>query len=320
MTPDNAAYSRLLRAQAKAEVLTEALPWIKTFTGATVVIKYGGNAMTTPELQQSFADDIAFLRFAGLRPIVVHGGGPQITQMLDRLDIPHEFIGGQRYTTEEAAQVIRMVLAGSVNRDIVARINMNGNAAVGLSGEDADLLLAQPATTVVDGTEHSLGRVGDITSVNTDILHELLSAGRVPVICSIAAEDGGVAGQPLNINADYAAASIAAAMGAHKLLILTDVAGLYANWPDTTSLISQIDPAELRAMLPRLSSGMVPKMSAALYASEHGVEQVHIVDGRMAHSVLLEIFTTEGIGTLVQEASAAYSPAEHPSNTIGEEA
>ncbi|MCK1801917.1 acetylglutamate kinase [Brevibacterium sp. R8603A2] len=294
---------RLVRAQAKAETLTEALPWIKTFAGATIVIKYGGNAMVSHELQQAFADDIAFLRFAGLRPIVVHGGGPQISRMLERLQIPSEFRGGQRVTSPEAAEVIRMVLAGQVNREIVSRINMNGDAAIGLSGEDADLLLAVPTTTVVDGETVDLGRVGEIRRVNTQVLEELLDAGRVPVICSIAAELGGAADTPLNINADLAAAAIAREMQADKLIMLTDVPGLYRDWPDKDSLISQITPEELRALLPRLDSGMIPKMTAALDAVDSGVRQAHIVDGRMAHSILLEIFTTQGIGTMVHEAA-----------------
>ena len=290
---------RLAQAQAKADVLTEALPWIKTFAGATVVIKYGGNAMVSPELQQAFADDIAFLRFAGIRPIVVHGGGPQISTMLDRLGISSEFRAGQRVTSEEAAHVARMVLAGDVNRDIVARINQNGSAAVGLSGEDGDLLLARPATVVVGDERVDLGRVGTVASVSTDLIHELLDAGRVPVICSIAAEAGGEPGRPLNVNADLAAAAIARHMRADKLMMLTDVAGLYRNWPDMDSLISQISTDELRELLPRLDSGMIPKMTAALEAVEAGVGHAHIVDGRVAHSILLEVFTTEGIGTMV---------------------
>lgn len=302
-TTPSLASDRLAQAQAKAEVLTEALPWIKTFAGATIVIKYGGNAMISPELQQSFADDIAFLRFAGLRPIVVHGGGPQITDMLSRLSIASEFRAGQRVTSEEAAEVIRMVLAGQVNREIVSRINMNGDAAIGLSGEDGDLLLAEPARPVVDGEEIDLGRVGDIVRVNTAVLDELLDNGRVPVVCSIAAERGGEAGKPLNINADLAAAAIARHMQADKLVMLTDVAGLYRSWPDTTSLISRITPAELRELLPSLDSGMIPKMTAALQAVEAGVGQAHIIDGRVAHSLLLEVFTTEGIGTMVEETA-----------------
>lgn len=308
LTGTKSPAARLAAAQVKAEALTEALPWIKKFAGATIVIKYGGNAMITPELQQSFADDIAFLRFAGIRPVVVHGGGPQINAMLDRLGIESEFKAGQRVTTEEAAEVIRMVLSGQVNRDIVSRINQNGNAAIGLSGEDADLLLAHKAHVVVDGEEIDLGRVGDIAEVNTTVLTELLDAGRVPVICSIAAEIGGEAGKPLNVNADLAASAVAKALGADKLIMLTDVPGLYANWPDTDSLISRITPDELRELLPHLGAGMIPKMTAALEAIDHGVSQAHIIDGRMAHSVLLEVFTSEGIGTMVERRSVAPAP------------
>lgn len=291
---------RVARAQIKANTLTEALPWIKRFSGATIVIKYGGNAMISPELQQTFADDISFLRFAGIRPIVVHGGGPQIGAMLDRLGIKSSFVDGQRVTSEEAAVVTRMVLAGQVNRDIVARINENGEAAVGLTGEDADLLLATPMKLVKDGQRVDLGRVGKIRSVNTSILNELLDAGRVPVICSIARELAGAPERPLNVNADLAAAAIAAHMRAEKFMMLTDVPGLYANWPDRDSLISSISPDELRALLPKLDSGMVPKMTAALEAVNAGVPQVHVVDGRTAHSILLEIFTDEGIGTVIE--------------------
>ncbi|GAA0037449.1 acetylglutamate kinase [Brevibacterium metallidurans] len=300
--------ARLAAAQVKAEALTEALPWIKTFAGATIVIKYGGNAMISPELQQSFADDIAFLRFAGIRPVVVHGGGPQISAMLGRLGIESEFRAGQRVTSEEAAEVIRMVLAGQVNRDIVSRINMNGNAAIGLSGEDADLLLAHKSVAEVDGQTVDLGRVGEIAEVNTTVLTELLDAGRVPVICSIAAEIGGQAGKPLNINADLAASAVAKALKAQKLIMLTDVPGLYANWPDTSSLISRIGPDRLRALLPRLDAGMIPKMTAALEAIENGVQQAHIIDGRMAHSLLLEVFTSEGIGTMVEDTVVEPAP------------
>ncbi|GAB3059187.1 acetylglutamate kinase [Sediminivirga luteola] len=307
-------HARLAAAQAKAEVLIETLPWIKRFAGAVIVVKYGGNAMVNEDLQQAFADDIAFLRFAGLRPIVVHGGGPQITAMLDRLGIASEFRAGRRVTSEEAAEVIRMVLAGQVNRDVVARINQNGEAAVGLSGEDGDLLLAEVARVEVDGEPVDLGRVGEIVSVNTRFLHQLLDAGRVPVICSIAAERGGEPGKPLNVNADTAAAAVAAAMRADKLAVLTDVEGLYRDWPDRDSLISEIDTEELRQMLPGLSAGMLPKMAAALHAVDSGVRQAHIVDGRFAHSLLLEIFTTAGFGTMVVPAAAGpvspYAPDE----------
>ncbi|HJH12394.1 MAG TPA: acetylglutamate kinase [Brevibacterium ravenspurgense] len=305
MTDKLSPAQRLIKAQAKAEILTEALPWIKTFSGATIVIKYGGNAMISPELQQTFADDISFLRFAGIRPIVVHGGGPQIGTMLDRLGIESEFVAGQRVTSDEAIDVIRMVLSGQVNRSIVSRINEHGSAAVGLSGEDGDLLLATPASVEVDGELTSLGRVGNITSVNTQLLHDLLDSGRVPVVCSIAAELGTSGDNPLNVNADLAAAAIAREMQADKFIMLTDVPGLYADWPDTDSLISEITPAELRELLPKLDSGMIPKMTAALDAVDAGVRQVHVVDGRTAHSVLLEVFTDLGIGTLIADVKPA---------------
>lgn len=289
-------------AQDKAATLIEALPWIQRFAGTTMVIKYGGNAMVNDDLRRAFAEDIVFLHHAGIRPVVVHGGGPQINGMLDRLGIASEFKGGLRVTTPEAMDVVRMVLTGQVGRELVGLINSHGPYAVGLSGEDGGLLRAIRTGTVVDGEEVDLGLVGEVVGVNPSAILDILEAGRIPVISTVAPEidaSGSGTGQVLNVNADTAAAALAEALGASKLVILTDVEGLYSNWPDRTSLISSLTAAELRNLLPGLESGMIPKMAACLKAVDGGVERAHIVDGRLPHSMLLEIFTTAGIGTQV---------------------
>ena len=289
-------------AQDKAATLIEALPWIQRFAGTTMVIKYGGNAMVNDELRRAFAEDIVFLHHAGVRPVVVHGGGPQINGMLDRLGITSEFKGGLRVTTPEAMDVVRMVLTGQVSRELVGLINSHGPYAVGLSGEDGGLLRAVRTGTVVDGEEVDLGLVGEVVGVNPAAILDILEAGRIPVISTVAPETystGNGTGQVLNVNADTAAAALAEALGASKLVILTDVEGLYSNWPDRTSLISSLTAADLRGLLPELESGMIPKMTACLKAVDGGVERAHIVDGRLPHSMLLEIFTAAGIGTQV---------------------
>ncbi|GAA2556019.1 acetylglutamate kinase [Neomicrococcus aestuarii] len=288
--------------QKKAQALIEALPWIQRFSGKRMVIKYGGNAMINDDLRRAFAEDIVFLHHAGIHPIVVHGGGPQINSMLDRLGIESEFKGGLRVTTSEAMDVVRMVLTGQVGRELVGLINSHGRYAVGFSGEDAGLLRAKRTGTVVDGEEVDLGLVGEVTSVDPSAIVDLVDSGRIPVISSVAPEigpDGNLTGDVLNVNADTAAAELAAALGAEKLVILTDVEGLYAEWPNKDSLISMLSASELRDMMPSLESGMIPKMAACLKAIDSGVPQTHIVDGRQPHSILLEIFTAEGIGTLV---------------------
>ena len=284
----------------KAEVLIEALPWLERFHGATVVIKYGGNAMINPDLQAAFAADIVFMRYVGLRPVVVHGGGPQISKMLGRLGIESEFRGGLRVTTPEAMDVVRMVLTGQVGRELVGLINQHGPFAVGLSGEDAKLFTAVRRTALVDGSEVDIGQVGDVSAVDTSAVDDLIAAGRIPVIATVAPDISGVLH---NVNADTAAAALAEALGARKLIVLTDVPGLYTDWPDTTSLASRIDADALEKLLPGLESGMVPKMEACLRAVRGGVPAAHVVDGRVAHSTLLEIFTPEGIGTMVVPAS-----------------
>ena len=291
-----------LAAQDKAATLIEALPWIQRFAGSIMVIKYGGNAMVNDDLRRAFAEDIVFLHHVGVHPVVVHGGGPQISSLLARLGIESEFKGGLRVTTPEAMDAVRMVLTGQVGRELVGMINAHGPYAVGLSGEDGGLLQATRIGTVVDGEEVDLGLVGEVTGVNPGAIVDLLDAGRIPVISTVAPEindDGELTSSVLNVNADTAAAALAVALGASRLVVLTDVEGLYSNWPDKTSLISALTAGELRDMLPSLEAGMIPKMQACLTAVDGGVDRAAVVDGRMAHSMLLEVFTTAGIGTQV---------------------
>ncbi|MGH4015271.1 MAG: acetylglutamate kinase [Pseudonocardiaceae bacterium] len=287
---------RIDTAAQKAAVLAEALPWLQRLHGATVVIKYGGNAMLDDELKHAFAQDMVFLRLAGLRPVVVHGGGPQITAMLDRLGIAGEFRGGLRVTTPETMEVVRMVLFGQVGRELVGLINAHGPFAVGISGEDAHLFTAARRDATVNGEPVDVGLVGDVVGVNPDAVLDIINAGRIPVVSTVAPDADGVVH---NVNADTAAAALAVAVGAEKLVVLTDVAGLYTDWPDRSSLLSHVTADVLAGLLPGLSSGMVPKMEACLRAVRGGVPRAHVIDGRLAHSVLLEVFTTEGVGTMV---------------------
>lgn len=286
----------LARAQAKAATLIEALPWLARFAGSTVVVKYGGHAMVDPELRRAFAADMVFLRYAGLKPVVVHGGGPQISSMLDRLGIDSEFRGGLRVTTPEVMDVVRMVLVGQVGRELVGLVNAHGPFAVGLSGEDAGLFTAVRRSAYVDGRQVDIGQVGDVESVDVTAVTDLIDAGRIPVLSTVAPNADGV---PHNLNADTAAAALAVALQARKLVVLTDVPGLYANWPDTSSLVGEITVDDLAKLLPSLQSGMVPKMEACVRAVRGGVPAAHVVDGRVAHSTLLEMFTSEGFGTMV---------------------
>jgi acetylglutamate kinase len=289
------------QALAKAAALIEALPWLERFHGRTVVIKLGGHAMTDEALRQAFADDIVFLRYAGLRPVVVHGGGPQISAHLDRLGVQTSFAAGLRVTTPETMDVVRMVLTGQVNRDVVGLINRHGPFAVGMSGEDAHLLTATRRHVLVGGEPVDIGMVGKIEAVNPGAVRAMLHDGRVPVISSVARSESG---EVYNVNADTAAAAVAVALDAAKLIVLTDVEGLYADWPGAADaaagqVISQLTAATLEAMLPDLSEGMIPKMEACLTAVRGGVPQAHVLDGRLPHAVLLEIFTDSGIGTMV---------------------
>ncbi|UJW31440.1 acetylglutamate kinase [Saccharothrix sp. AJ9571] len=299
MTPSESVISadeRLTTAAEKAGVLVEALPWLQRFHGATVVVKYGGNAMIDDELKRAFAEDMVFLRLAGLRPVVVHGGGPQISAMLGRLGIEGEFKGGLRVTTPETMDIVRMVLVGQVSRELVGLINAHGPYAVGISGEDARLFTAERKQATVDGEAVDIGLVGEVASVNPDAVLDIVNAGRIPVVSTVAPDVDGVVH---NVNADTAAGALAAALGAEKLVVLTDVEGLYANWPDRSSLVDRIRVDRLEQLLPGLASGMIPKMEACVRAIRGGVRRAHVIDGRIAHSVLLEVFTSQGIGTMV---------------------
>ncbi|OZC64998.1 acetylglutamate kinase [Rhodococcus sp. 15-725-2-2b] len=285
-----------LTATQKAFTLAEALPWLQRFSGKIVVVKYGGNAMIDDDLKRAFAADMVFLRTVGIHPVVVHGGGPQISAMLTRLGLAGEFRGGFRVTTPEVMDVARMVLFGQVGRELVGLINGHGPYAVGISGEDAHLFTATRRTVLVDGIDTDIGLVGDVTSVNPAAVFDLIAAGRIPVVSTIAPDRDGVVH---NINADTAAAALASAIGAEKMVVLTDVEGLYTDWPDRSSLTSEIDASALEALLPSLDAGMVPKMEACLRAVRAGVPSAHVIDGRVEHSVLVELFTGEGIGTMV---------------------
>jgi acetylglutamate kinase len=252
--------------------------------------------MVDEELKQAFAKDMVFLRLAGIHPVVVHGGGPQITAMLDRLGLPAEFRGGLRVTTPETIDVVRMVLVGQVGRELVGLINKHGPYAVGLSGEDAHLFTAEKRTALVDGEAVDIGLVGDVVSVNPEAVLDIVVAGRIPVVAGVAPDADGTV---YNINADSAAAALAGALDAAKLVVLTDVEGLFASYPDPDSVISELTAAQLEPMLRTLESGMAPKMEACLRAVRGGVGQAHVIDGRVPHSVLLEVFTSDGVGTMV---------------------
>ncbi len=287
---------------SKASTLIEALPWLAEFAGQTIVIKYGGNAMVDDELKHAFAADVVFLRRVGLKPVVVHGGGPQISSMLKRLDISSEFRGGLRVTTEEAMDVVRMVLVGQVGRELVGLINAHAPFAVGMSGEDGGLLRAKRRGLIVDDEEVDLGLVGDVDSVDPTSVLDLIEAGRIPVIATVAP---GPDGQVYNVNADTAASALAVALGARRLVMLTDVAGLYANYPDENSIITSMSTDEVRALMPQVQTGMVPKLEGCLRAVESGVKAATIIDGRVLHCLLLEIFTNDGIGTMVTDDAVA---------------
>ncbi|MEN9707265.1 MAG: hypothetical protein RIS31_831 [Actinomycetota bacterium] len=283
-------------ARLKAETLIESLPWLKQFHGKTVVVKFGGNAMVDDALQEAFAEDMAYLRWIGIRPVVVHGGGPQISARLSELGIESEFRGGFRVTTEESIGVVRDVLRNQISAKLSGLIEFAGAKTQIMSGEDANLFRAE--RTVLDSPEGpvDIGLVGEVTLVNPRIVFDALDAGRIPVISTVAPE---ASGQLLNVNADLAASALAVALGAEKLMVLTDVPGLYSDWPNRDSLVSEINVPELRELLPSLESGMIPKMQACLQAVEHGVPRAHIIDGRTPHSILLEIFTKSGFGTMV---------------------
>ncbi|MCI6585079.1 MAG: acetylglutamate kinase [Mobiluncus porci] len=279
----------------KTEVLLEAMPWLQSYRGSTVVIKYGGNAMINDALRRAFAKDIMFLHQVGLRPVVVHGGGPQITEMLDRLGLEAPFIDGYRVTTPAVMDVVRMVLTGKVQRELVGLLNVHESLAVGISGEDAALFQARKRRAP-EGKD--LGLVGDIVKVHPEPVLDMLDHGRIPVISSVAPDDHDP-NTVLNVNADAAASALAVALKARKLVVLTDVEGLYRDINDKDSLIRYLTTSEVEAMLPTLSSGMIPKMRACVDAVRGGAQRATIIDGRIPHSMLLEIVTNEGTGTEV---------------------
>jgi len=291
-----------LEVATKTAVLIESLPWLKQFHDSIIVVKFGGNAMVDEKLQRAFAEDMAYLHFAGIRPVVVHGGGPQISARLAELGIQSEFRGGYRVTTPETIGIVRDVLSGQISHELAGMIDEHQpDLAVTLSGETQNLFGGRRRGAVVDGELVDLGLVGDVVTVDPAVVLDAVAAGKIPVIASIA-PDLDEAGQSLNINADSAASALAVALGAAKLVILTDVAGLYRDWPNRDSLVSIIDTAELTALLPSLESGMIPKMTACLEAVAGGVAKAAIIDGRTPHSILVEIFTQSGIGTEVVPA------------------
>lgn len=295
----------------RATVLAEALPWLQHYRDKIVVVKYGGNAMVDDSLKAAFAADMVFLRTVGAKPVVVHGGGPQINEMLGKLGIEGEFKGGFRVTTPEIMDVVRMVLFGQVGRGLVNLINSHGPYAVGTSGEDAGLFKARKRLVDVDGEATDIGMVGDIVSVDPSAVMDIIEAGRIPVVSTIAP---GSDGEVYNINADIAAGALARALGAECLVILTNVEGLYTDWPNRDSLVSKIEVDKLKGLLPGLDSGMIPKMESCLMAVEGGVSAAHVIDGRTAHAVLLELLTTGGIGTMVLPND--YNREDYPEGTV----
>lgn len=286
-----------LDVEVKTAVLIESLPWLKQFHGQVMVVKFGGNAMVDEELQRAFAEDMAYLHFAGIHPVVVHGGGPQISARLAELGIESEFAGGYRVTTPEVMAVAAEVLSGRISVELAAMISEHGEALGRVVPEG--MFTGVKRRAIVDGKPVDIGLVGDVTSVDTAAALAVIEAGGIPVVSSIAHDADGTL---LNVNADSAAAALAVALGAAKLVVLTDVAGLYSDWPNRDSLVSVIEVDELRALLPSLESGMIPKMTACLEAVEGGVAKAAIIDGRVPHSILLEVFTTSGIGTEVVPA------------------
>lgn len=295
----------------RATVLAEALPWLQHYRDKIVVVKYGGNAMVDDSLKAAFAADMVFLRTVGAKPVVVHGGGPQINEMLGKLGIEGEFKGGFRVTTPEIMDVVRMVLFGQVGRGLVNLINSHGPYAVGTSGEDAGLFKARKRLVDVDGEPTDIGMVGDIVSVDPSAVMDIIEAGRIPVVSTIAP---GNDGEVYNINADIAAGALARALGAECLVILTNVEGLYTDWPNRDSLVSKIEVDKLKGLLPGLDSGMIPKMESCLMAVEGDVSAAHVIDGRIAHAVLLELLTTGGIGTMVLPND--YNREDYPEGTV----
>lgn len=294
MIPSNQTNQNL--ASIKAETLIESLPWLQQFHGKIVVVKFGGNAMVDADLERAFAQDMAYLRWVGIKPVVVHGGGPQISARLAELGIESEFKGGLRVTTDETISVVRDVLRNQISAHLAELINAAGAETSVMSGEDGNLFRAEKTLLETEDGPIDIGLVGEVTLVNPRIVFEALEGGSIPVISTVAPDANGVL---YNVNADLVAASLAVALGAEKLMMLTDVPGLYSDWPNRDSLVSEITAIELEELLPSLESGMIPKMQACLNAVTAGVPAAHIIDGRSPHSILLEIFTTTGFGTMV---------------------
>jgi len=278
----------------QANILVQALPYIQQYYGKTIVIKYGGNAMIDDALKASVLRDIVLLRFVGMNPILVHGGGPEINQMMKRVGKEPTFIGGLRVTDEETMEIVEMVLAGKTNKGIVSIINTLGGQAVGLSGKDAKLIEAEQK-------DAALGFVGSVTNINPEILHTLANQGYIPVISSVAI---GPNGESLNVNADHIAGAIAAAIGATKLLMLTDVTGIFEDKDDPSTLKSVLSKEEALGMIKsgKIDKGMIPKVEACITALDGGVERTHIINGTLPHAVLMEIFTDTGIGTMIESS------------------
>ncbi len=288
----------------KAQVLIEALPYIRKFSGKTFVIKYGGQAMVSDELKHSVAQDIVLLKYIGINPIVVHGGGKEITTLLERLGIDTRFVGGLRVTDQETMELVEMVLVGKINKEVVSLLNRHGGKAVGLSGKDSNLLLARkrpPAQAMVDGAEQfiDLGYVGDVVEINAAVIDTLSQNNYIPVIAPVAVSPEG---DGLNINADHVAGELSAALKAEKLILLTDVEGILRVPDQPESLLSSVTRQQARDMIHsgEISSGMIPKVESCIRALNSGVTRTHIIDGRLSHSMLLEIFTDTGIGTMVE--------------------
>lgn len=296
----------MLDTHDKAAILMESLPWIKRAWGRTVVIKYGGAAMTDESLRRSVADDIVLMKLVGINPVIVHGGGPEITAYMKRLGMPVEFVDGLRVTPAESMELVKMVLVGKVNGELVSAINKHGRLAVGIAGDDGNLIRATQK-------DPRLGRVGDVTSVDTTVVTDLIEDGFIPVIASVGAGDDGGS---FNINADLVAGEIAAALGAEKVIFLTDVDGLYADFEDKSSLISALALEEAEAIVAGggLSSGMIPKVEACVHALECGVQRAHILNGMVPHALLLEVYTDEGIGTMITTNGSLY---EEPAPSFG---
>jgi len=290
-------------AVEKAGILIEALPYIQKFYGKTIVIKYGGHAMINDELKQAVINDVILMKLIGINPVIVHGGGPEITDMLARLQIPSRFVGGSRVTDDATMEIVEMVLVGKINKEIVALINRHGGRAVGLSGKDANLIQAvkkMGKSIDLSGNEltQDIGFVGDVKKINPEIIQTVIKEGYIPIVAPVGV---GEEGESYNINADYVAGEVATALGAAKLILLTDVEGIFKDYNNKKSLISELELNQVNDLIARgtISGGMIPKVECCVQAVEAGVTTTHILDGRIPHSILLEIFTDKGIGTMV---------------------